>query len=67
MSGQSSWAEVRQRMRAGAPEANDAEREARRQAARTATEAYVLGHHLRVIRCSCAPPFIATGFDTGCR
>ncbi|MEV2264245.1 hypothetical protein OG473_18150 [Streptomyces anulatus] len=46
----SSWAEVKHRMRAVAPEMTDAEREGRRQAARTATEAYVLGHHLRVIR-----------------
>ncbi|MFI2313619.1 MULTISPECIES: hypothetical protein [unclassified Streptomyces] len=45
MSEHSSWAEVKQRMRATAPDATDAEREGRRQAARTATEAYVLGHH----------------------
>ncbi|MER6017967.1 helix-turn-helix transcriptional regulator [Streptomyces anulatus] len=50
MSEHSSWAEVKQRMRATAPDATDAEREGRRQAARTATEVYVLGHHLRVIR-----------------
>ncbi|MCX4508494.1 helix-turn-helix transcriptional regulator [Streptomyces anulatus] len=50
MSEHSSRAEVKQRMRATAPDATDAEREGRRQAARTATEVYVLGHHLRVIR-----------------
>ncbi|MFI1186404.1 helix-turn-helix transcriptional regulator [Streptomyces californicus] len=50
MSEGSSWAEVKRRMGAAGPEASDAEREQRRQAARTATEAYVLGHHLRVIR-----------------
>ncbi|WP_032766999.1 helix-turn-helix domain-containing protein [Streptomyces sp. CNS654] len=50
MSEHSSWAEVKRRMRAAAPETTDVEREGRKQAARTATEAYVLGHHLRVIR-----------------
>jgi DNA-binding XRE family transcriptional regulator len=50
MSRHSSWAEVKRRMREAHPEVSEAEWEARRQAARTATEAHVLGHHLREIR-----------------
>ncbi|MGY1499751.1 helix-turn-helix domain-containing protein [Streptomyces sp. QTS52] len=46
----SSWAEVKPRMRENQPEVSDAEWESRKQAARTATEAHVLGHHLREIR-----------------
>ncbi|MEV7194035.1 hypothetical protein AB0N81_19835 [Streptomyces sp. NPDC093510] len=46
----SSWAEVKRRMRESAPDVSDAEWERRKQTARTATEAYVLGHHLREIR-----------------
>ncbi|MEV7405523.1 hypothetical protein AB0N93_34665 [Streptomyces sp. NPDC091267] len=49
MSQYSSWAEVKPRMRESHPEVSDAEWEARKQSARTATEAYVLGHHLREI------------------
>ncbi|MEV8018808.1 hypothetical protein AB0O76_21200 [Streptomyces sp. NPDC086554] len=37
-------------MRESQPDVSDAEWEQRRQAARTATEAYVLGHSLREIR-----------------
>ncbi|MER7397609.1 helix-turn-helix transcriptional regulator [Streptomyces sp. NPDC000151] len=50
MTGHSSWAEVKRRMREAHPEVTDAEWESRKQAARTATEAYVLGYHLRRIR-----------------
>jgi DNA-binding XRE family transcriptional regulator len=50
MSQYSSWAEVKRRMRENQPEVSDAEWESRKQAARTATEAYVVGHHLREIR-----------------
>ncbi|MEW2068800.1 helix-turn-helix transcriptional regulator [Streptomyces sp. NPDC007346] len=50
MSEHSSWADVKRRMHEAASVATDAEREGRKQAARTVTEAYVLGHHLRVIR-----------------
>lgn len=50
MTGHSSWAEVKRRVREAHPEVSDAEWEARKQAARTATEAYVLGYHLREIR-----------------
>lgn len=50
MSQYSSWAEVKRRMRENQPEVSDAEWESRKQAARTATEAHVLGHHLREIR-----------------
>jgi DNA-binding XRE family transcriptional regulator len=50
MSQYSRWAEVKRRMRANQPEVSDAEWESRRQMARTATEAYVVGHHLREIR-----------------
>lgn len=50
MSQYSSWAEVKRRMRDNQPEVPDAEWESRKQAARTATEAYVMGHHLREIR-----------------
>ncbi|MCN9242885.1 hypothetical protein NGF19_19140 [Streptomyces sp. RY43-2] len=47
MSGHSSWAGVKRQVREAHPEVSDAEWVARRQVARTATEAYVLGHHLR--------------------
>ena len=50
MSGHSSWAEVKRQVREAHPEVSDVEWEARRQVARTATEAYVLGYHLREIR-----------------
>jgi len=50
MSQYSSWAEAKLRMRENQPEVSDAEWESRKQAARTATEAYVVGHHLREIR-----------------
>jgi hypothetical protein len=50
MSQYSSWAEVKRRMRENQPEVTDAEWESREQAARTATDAYVVGHHLREIR-----------------
>lgn len=50
MSRNSSWAEVKRRMRESQSEVSDATWEERKQAARTATEAYVLGHHLREIR-----------------
>lgn len=50
MSGYSSWAETKRRMREAQPEVSDAEWHERKQAARTATEAYVLGCHLREIR-----------------
>jgi DNA-binding XRE family transcriptional regulator len=50
MSGYRSWAEVKRRVREARPEISDAEWEERKQAARTATEAYVLGFHLREIR-----------------
>ncbi|MFG3394828.1 hypothetical protein [Streptomyces parvus] len=43
MSEHSSWAEVKRRMRAAAPETTDVEREGRKQAARTATEALCWG------------------------
>lgn len=46
----SSWAEVKRRMRENQPDVSDAEWESRRQAARTATEAYVVDHRLREIR-----------------
>ncbi|WAL96836.1 helix-turn-helix domain-containing protein [Streptomyces sp. Je 1-369] len=46
----SGWAEVKRRMRENAPDVSDAEWERRKQTARTATEAHVLGHHLREIR-----------------
>ncbi|MGW1052431.1 helix-turn-helix domain-containing protein [Streptomyces sp. NPDC001118] len=50
MSRYSSWAEVKRRLRENQPEVSDAEWESRKQVARTATEAYVVGHHLREIR-----------------
>ncbi|EFL40171.1 helix-turn-helix domain-containing protein [Streptomyces griseoflavus] len=50
MSQYSSWAEVKRRIRENQPEVPDAEWESRKQAARTATDAYVVGHHLREIR-----------------
>ncbi|MER6747020.1 helix-turn-helix domain-containing protein [Streptomyces fungicidicus] len=50
MSQYSSWAEVKRRIRENQPEVPDAAWEARKQAARTATDAYVVGHHLREIR-----------------
>ncbi|GGZ26470.1 helix-turn-helix domain-containing protein [Streptomyces poonensis] len=50
MSGYSSWTEVKRRLREAHPGTSDAQWEARRQAARTSTEAYVLGSHLREIR-----------------
>ncbi|MEU3900652.1 helix-turn-helix domain-containing protein [Streptomyces sp. NPDC045251] len=50
MSGHSSWAAVKRQVREARPEVPDVEWEDRKQAARTATEAYVLGHHLREIR-----------------
>ncbi|MGW1915614.1 helix-turn-helix domain-containing protein [Streptomyces sp. NPDC002076] len=46
----SNWAEVKHRMRESQPTVSDAEWASRKQAARTATEAHVLGHHLREIR-----------------
>ncbi|MFJ5557873.1 helix-turn-helix domain-containing protein [Streptomyces sp. NPDC093250] len=50
MSQYRSWAEVKRRIRENQPEVSDAEWESRKQAARVATEAYVVGHHLRDIR-----------------
>ena len=50
MSRYSSWAEAERRIRGNQPEVSDAEWESRKQAARTATEAYVAGHRLREIR-----------------
>ncbi|WP_404815397.1 helix-turn-helix domain-containing protein [Streptomyces thermolineatus] len=50
MSRYGKWSEVKQRLRERSPELSDAEWESRKQAARTATEAYVLGHHLRELR-----------------
>ncbi|MGJ3560385.1 helix-turn-helix domain-containing protein [Streptomyces sp. INA 01156] len=50
MSRYSSWTDVKRRIRENQPEVSDAEWEARKQAARTATEAHVVGHHLREIR-----------------
>ncbi|MBZ4014186.1 helix-turn-helix domain-containing protein [Streptomyces purpurogeneiscleroticus] len=50
MSGHSSWAETKRQMREAHPEVTDFEWEARKQAARTTTEAHVLGYHLRMIR-----------------
>lgn len=50
MSQYSSWAEVKRRIRENQPEVPDAEWESRKQAARTATDAYVVGHRLREIR-----------------
>lgn len=50
MSDYSGWAEVKRRMREAHPEVSDAQWEARKQAARAATEAYVLGCRLREIR-----------------
>ncbi|AKJ11815.1 XRE family transcriptional regulator [Streptomyces incarnatus] len=46
----SNWAEVKRRMRESQPEVSDAEWASRKQAARTATEAHVVGHRLREIR-----------------
>ncbi|MFF9217498.1 helix-turn-helix transcriptional regulator [Streptomyces viridosporus] len=50
MSRYSSWAEAKRRIRENQPEVSDAEWESREQAARTATEAYAVGHRLREIR-----------------
>ncbi|MFJ9377670.1 helix-turn-helix domain-containing protein [Streptomyces sp. NPDC101455] len=50
MSQYSSWTEAKRRMRENQPAVSDAEWESRKQTARTATEAYVVGHHLREIR-----------------
>ncbi|MFE0130375.1 helix-turn-helix domain-containing protein [Streptomyces sp. NPDC059037] len=50
MSRHSSWTEAKRRMRGSQSEVPDAAWEERKQAARTATEAYVLGQHLREIR-----------------
>jgi DNA-binding XRE family transcriptional regulator len=50
VSGLNGWTEVKQQVRGAHPEVSDAEWEGRKQAARTVTEAYVLGHHLRQIR-----------------
>lgn len=50
MTRHTNWAEVKRRLRAAHPEVSDAEWESRKQAARIATEAYVLGYHLREIR-----------------
>ncbi|MCI3278607.1 helix-turn-helix domain-containing protein [Streptomyces cylindrosporus] len=50
MSQYSSWAETKRRLRENQPAVSDVEWESRKQAARTATEAYVVGHHLREIR-----------------
>ncbi|MFF5014556.1 helix-turn-helix domain-containing protein [Streptomyces sp. NPDC001165] len=50
MSQYSSWAAVKRRIRENQPEVSDTEWESRQQAARTAAEAYVVGHHLREIR-----------------
>lgn len=50
MSQYSSWTEAKRRMRENQPAVSDAEWESRKQAARTATEAYIVGHHLREIR-----------------
>ncbi|GAB2863566.1 hypothetical protein GCM10027074_33530 [Streptomyces deserti] len=50
MSQYSSWSAVKRRVREHQPQVSDAEWESRKQAARTATEAYVVGHHLREIR-----------------
>ncbi|MFD6905761.1 helix-turn-helix domain-containing protein [Streptomyces sp. NPDC060077] len=50
MSQYSSWADVKRRIRESRPEVSDVEWESRKQAARTATDAYVVGHHLRAIR-----------------
>ncbi|MEW2388803.1 hypothetical protein AB0933_10650 [Streptomyces venezuelae] len=44
MSRYSSWPDVKRRMRERRPEVSDAEWADRRQAARSATEAYVLAH-----------------------
>ncbi len=46
----SSWTETKRRLREAQSEVSDTAWETRKQAARTATEAYVLGHHLREIR-----------------
>ncbi|WP_405700487.1 helix-turn-helix transcriptional regulator [Streptomyces sp. NBC_01383] len=46
----SNWADVKRRLRESNPEASDADWEGRKQVARAATEAYVLGHGLREIR-----------------
>ncbi|MDX3453684.1 hypothetical protein PV396_17275 [Streptomyces sp. ME02-8801-2C] len=50
MSQYSGWAQVKRRMREKQPEVSDAEWESRKQAARTATEAHVLGHRPREVR-----------------
>ncbi|MHB9858305.1 helix-turn-helix domain-containing protein [Streptomyces sp. YIM S03343] len=50
MSGYTSWRETKRRLRATRPETSDEEWAARKRKARTATEAYVLGYHLREIR-----------------
>lgn len=46
----SNWAEAKRRIRENQAGTSDVEWESRKQAARTATEAYVVGHHLREIR-----------------
>lgn len=43
----SNWAEVKQRVRENQPGVSEGEWESRKRAARTATEAYVVGYHLR--------------------
>ncbi|WP_424211242.1 helix-turn-helix domain-containing protein [Streptomyces sp. BI20] len=50
MSGYVSWTEAKRRRREAHPEISDAEWAAREQRARTATQALVLGHHLRELR-----------------
>ncbi|MFI5572262.1 helix-turn-helix domain-containing protein [Streptomyces sp. NPDC051740] len=50
MSRYSGWADVKRRIRESRPEVPDTEWESRKRAARTATEVYVAGHHLREIR-----------------
>ncbi|GAB2798259.1 helix-turn-helix domain-containing protein [Streptomyces daliensis] len=50
MSEHSSWDEVKGRMRERSAPVSETEWESRKQAARLATEAYVLGHHLRELR-----------------
>ncbi|MFD9332459.1 hypothetical protein [Streptomyces sp. NPDC060065] len=50
MSEYSSWSEVKRRLRENQPEVSDTEWESRKQAARTATEARVVGHQLREMR-----------------
>ncbi|MFF9095584.1 helix-turn-helix domain-containing protein [Streptomyces sp. NPDC014776] len=50
MSQYSSWTTVKNRLRRSQPEVTDREWASRKQSARTATEAYAVGHHLREIR-----------------